>query len=215
MPTQSRTTSPVRTDAPASRLRVLAADENQAALTQTAQLLEGLGHDVTACVASVGDAIEVIARDELDAAVVVVHEDVSHALDLIEEISEASSGPVVAVLHEPSTGFVEAAAERGISAVASPPTAEELQAALEVAMRRHADAMRLSEQVGQLEHALARRAMIERAKGMLMERHGLSERGAFEALRAHARSTSRQVVAVARDVAEAGLDLPAAQQRRD
>jgi AmiR/NasT family two-component response regulator len=205
----------VSNDARANRLRVLAADEDEAALAQTARILEALGHDVRACAASVSEAIEVIARDDLDAAVVVVHEDVSHALDLIEEISEASSGPVVAMLHEPSTGFVEAAAERGISAVASPGRAEELQAALEVAMRRHAEAMRLSEQVGQLEHALARRAMIERAKGMLMERHGLSEREAFEALRAHARSRSRQVVAVARDVAEGGLDLPGAQQRQD
>lgn len=196
------------TDAPATSLRILAADESQETLRATSRLLEELGHDVTACVASVADACEVIARDDPDASVVVVHADLAHALDLIDELSEASSGPVVALMGGEDAQFVEAAAERGISAVSSRPTADGLQAALEVAMRRHAEAARLHEQVGQLEHALARRAMIERAKGILMERHGLTERAAFEAMRAQARRTSRQVVAVARDVAEHGLDLP-------
>ena len=44
--------------------------------------------------------------------------------------------------------------------------------------------------------------MIERAKGMLMERHGVDEREAFERLRDHARAASRRVV----DVAEGVLD---------
>ena len=45
--------------------------------------------------------------------------------------------------------------------------------------------------------ALERRAVIERAKGILMERHGVDEREAFELLRDHARSSNRRVVDVA------------------
>ena len=44
--------------------------------------------------------------------------------------------------------------------------------------------------------------MIERAKGIMMERHGVDERGAFELLRDHARSQSRRVVDVAAAVTE-------------
>jgi len=198
------------TDAAARSLRVLTADEDPQALEQTARLLEELGHVVTACAASVDEACALIVRDDPDAAVVVVHDDVEHALDLIDELSEVASGPVVALLGEADAEFVEAAAERGISAIASGHGAEELQSALEVAMRRHAEAAKLTEQVGQLEHALERRAVIERAKGILMERHALAERPAFERLRAHARRSSRQVVAVAREVADGDLDLPAA-----
>ncbi len=39
--------------------------------------------------------------------------------------------------------------------------------------------------------------MIERAKGIVMERHGLDERAAFERLRDHARAGNRRVVDVA------------------
>src|SRR3954449_2537411 len=191
---------------PTRGLRVLTADEDRAALQRTAELLEELGHEVTACTASVTEACALILRDDPDVAVVVVHDDIGHALDLIEELSEALTGPVVALLDEADREFAEAAAERGLSALAADPTSESLQAAIEVAVRRHADAMRLCEQVDQLEHALARRAVIERAKGMLMERHGINERGAFELMRRHARSHSTQVVRVAGEGVE-GLDL--------
>jgi response regulator NasT len=187
-------------------LRVLTADEDPQALERTAALLSELGHEVTACAASVREACDVIVRDDPDVAVVVVHDDVAHALDLIEEISAASSGPVVAILGEADCDFAEAAAERGLSALAAEPTADSLQAAIEVAVRRHAETSRLSEQVEQLEHALERRALIERAKGILMERHGLDERAAFELLRRQARSRQLSVVHLAGEVVE-GLEL--------
>jgi AmiR/NasT family two-component response regulator len=194
-------------DAAARGLRVLTADEDARALKRTATLLEELGHEVTACTASVSEACEMIVRDEPDVAVVVVHQDQAHALELIEELSEVAAGPVIA-LGEADAGFAEAAAERGLSALAAEPTGESLQAAIEVAVRRHADAARLSEQVSQLERALDRRALIERAKGILMERHGLEERAAFELLRQHARSRSIAVVQLAVEVAD-GLELRA------
>jgi response regulator NasT len=187
-------------DAPARSLRLIAADEDPQALERTARLLEGLGHEVTACTASVTEACELIARDDPDAAIVVVHDDEEHALDLIDELGEALSGPVVAVLSGADATFAEAAAQRGLDALASEPTADALQAAIEVAMRRHGERALLTEKVGQLEFALERRALIERAKGTLMERHGIGEREAFERLRSQARSRSITVVALAQEI---------------
>ena len=68
-------------------------------------------------------------------------------------------------------------------------------------MRRFAELTELSEAVGQLEDAISRRATIERAKGILMERHGVSDREAFEMLRAEARSNNRRLYEVASEVA--------------
>ena len=86
--------------------------------------------------------------------------------------------------------------------------AETVQSAMEIAVRRHAETEALTERVTQLETALARRALIERAKGILMERHGLDERAAFELLREHARSQSRTVLSVAQAVADGHALLP-------
>ena len=85
---------------------------------------------------------------------------------------------------------------------------ETLQGALEVALRRHAEAEELTEKVEQLETALERRAVIERAKGILMERHGLDDRAAFDLLRDHARTNRRKVVQVARAVTDGHALLP-------
>src|SRR2546426_78351 len=89
---------------------------------------------------------------------------------------------------EPGLRVLAAAAEKGIFAYVRPIEAKTVQGAIEVARRRHADTERLEEKVDQLETALERRATIERAKGILMERHDVDERAAFAMLRDHARA---------------------------
>jgi response regulator NasT len=183
-------------------LRVLAADEDHDALAETASVLETLGHHVTSSAVDLAEATEAIAREDPDISVVLVHDDDEHALDLIEEITSFSRGPVIALLSREEPGFLARAAERGVDAYTRGLDGDSLQGAIEVAMRRHAEQQRLQTKVEQLEHALDRRGVIERAKGILMERHAIDEREAFNRLRHHARDNNRSVVDVARAVAE-------------
>ncbi|HYF27935.1 MAG TPA: ANTAR domain-containing protein [Baekduia sp.] len=187
-------------------LRLLAADEDPDALERFAAMARSLGHEVIASAVDLAEATEAVAREDPDLAVVVVHDDQAHALALIEEIGAFARGPVVALLDEDDAAFVADASERGIFASCRPTDAETLQSALTVALDRHAEMERLAGEVGQLQGALERRALIERAKGILMERHGLDERAAFERLRSHARSRSARVVDIADQVAHRGLD---------
>jgi AmiR/NasT family two-component response regulator len=189
-------------DTPADGLRILAADEDQEALARTVSVLDRLGHDVTATAVDLAQVTEAIAREEPQLSVVVVHHDDEHALDLVEEISAFAGGPVIALLATDDAAFTRRAAERGIYAAVRDGDPEALQSAIEIAMRRHAETVQLVEQVDRLETALERRAVIERAKGILMERHGLSDRQAFDRMRSHARSNNRTVVDVARSVTE-------------
>ena len=191
-------------------LKVLLADEDEGALRVTAVLLRDLGHEVTEMAIGVQEAAEMIARDDPDASIVVVDHDDGHALDLIDEISEFAQGPVIAIVEKEDPEFVAEAAKRGISAYAREGRAESIQAAIEVAMRRHKEKVGLVEQIQRLESALERRALIERAKGILMERHNVSEREAFDRLRDHARSRNRTVVDVAASVSEGHALLPKA-----
>lgn len=189
-------------------LRVLLADENEERLRRLAAVLEELGHVVTPFAVSVREAAEVIAREDPDLAVVAVHQDDRHALELIGEAVEYASGPVIAQVPDGDTDFVATAAERGISAWVESTQPNTVQAAIEVAVRRYHETEQLSDKVEQLETALARRGQIERAKGVLMERHDISEREAFELLREQARSHSRRVVDVAQTVLEGRSLLP-------
>jgi AmiR/NasT family two-component response regulator len=192
------------------RLKVLLADEDEGALRITAALVRDLGHEVSEMAIGAQEAAEVIARDDPDLSIVVVYKRDGYALGLIEEIGEIARGPVIAILEREDAEFVAEAAERGISAYSRMGDAESVQSAIEVATRRHAEKRELVDQVQRLENALERRALIERAKGILMERHSVDERQAFDRLRDHARSRNRTVVDVAASVAEGHALLPKA-----
>jgi AmiR/NasT family two-component response regulator len=189
-------------------LRILAANDDRESLGELAGLLDDLGHDVTALAVSLEEAAQAVAERDPELALVKVHEDEEHALALIAEIAAYASGPVIALLEVEDPDLVAAAADKGIFAYVRPLEAETLQGAIEVAIRRHADTERLEAKVDQLETALERRALIERAKGILMERHDVPEDAAFAMLRDHARGQSAKVIDVAHTVAEGRALLP-------
>jgi len=189
-------------------LTVLIADEDRAGLDRLGAVLEGLGHEVTPYAVSVQEASALIVKEDPDLAIVMVHQDDEHALALIGEAVECASGPVIATIGRSDVDFVARAAEHGVSALVESTEPSAIQGAIEVALRRYRETAALSDKVDQLENALDRRVLIERAKGILMERHGVDDRGAFELLREHARSSNRRVVEVASAVADGHGLLP-------
>jgi AmiR/NasT family two-component response regulator len=124
-----------------------------------------------------------------DLAIVALHEDTKHALELITEIVDEAACPVIALADDANRKFVAEAARRGVFAYIDSTNATELQGGIDVALQRH-------EEHKKLLRAFERRARIERAKGILMERHGLPDRVAFERIRSQARSSRRPLIEV-------------------
>jgi response regulator NasT len=120
---------------------------------------------------------------------------------MISTIVAEAECPVIAVLAETDPAFVREAASRGIFAYVVDSDRGALESALEIVL------LRFREYHG-LEGAFGRRALIERAKGLLMERHGVDEEEAFEALRSHARSHNEKITDVAGAVLDGHLLLP-------
>src|SRR3954451_3900479 len=194
---------------PERAIRILLANEREDDLRALAGVLERLGHEVTPFAVSVEEAVEVIAREDPDVAFVVFDGDDEHGLALLSETVEYASGPVLVTIRSAESSLTVArAADMGIAGYVDSWEPEDVQAELEVALRRHREASRLTEKVEQLESALERRGVIERAKGILMERHGIDDRAAFELLRERARSSSRRVVDIAQAVHDGHALLP-------
>lgn len=192
-----------------SNLRILLANERKEDLRALGDVLDALGHEVTPFAVSVAEATELIAREDPDVAFVVLDGDDEHGLALISETVTFASGPVlVTVRQAESAETIARAADMGIAGYVDSWAPADVQGAIDVAMRRHREEERLHEKVAQLESALDRRAVIERAKGVLMERHTVGERAAFELLREHARSSGRRVVDIAQTVLDGHALLP-------
>lgn len=176
-------------------LRVLIADGSEEKLGSISAAVRNLGHEVV----TETDVVKVpIVTEEYvpDVALVMVGHTGGHALELIRAIVREATCPVIAVLDVQDRGFVQEAASQGIFAyVTMGEDLEELQSSIDIVLRRFAE-------YHNLEGAFGRRALIERAKGVLMERHGIGDQEAFNKLRAEARSSHRKLV----DVAAALLD---------
>jgi AmiR/NasT family two-component response regulator len=174
------------------RMRILVADGERERRDQVAQTLDGLGHEVVG-EAGAGEVAVLAASLNPDAAIVIVGESTDRALDVIGRIVTEAACPVIAILDVEDEAFIQRAAKRGIFGyVTGGEDPAALQSSLNVVLSRFAE-------YHGLEGAFARRAVTERAKGILMERHGVDEGDAFKMLRDQARSTNRRIV----DVAEA------------
>jgi response regulator NasT len=178
-------------------LRVLVANEDRARLETLADVAAGLGEEVVAREVVPEDVAAAVRQVDPDVALVGLHDHhTTHALELIGEIVREGLCPVIAVLDGEDPAFIDTAAENGIFAYVTSLDADSLRGAFAVAMRRY-------RQTIALEGAIGRRALIERAKGVLMERHGIDEGAAYEMLRDSARSSQRKVVDVSESLLQA------------
>lgn len=185
----------------AEQLRVLIADESAERLAVLAAAVRGLGHNIVAAEMDVLDAGPATAREHPDVALVALGQSNAHALEMISKIVAEAECPVIAVLAATDSSFVQEAAKRGVFAYVVETDQGALESALEIVLLRFAD-------YHGLEGAFGRRAVIERAKGILMERHQLDEREAFELLRQHARRNNQKIVEVSNAVIGGAVHLP-------
>jgi AmiR/NasT family two-component response regulator len=160
-----------------------------------------LGHEVIAREIEVEDVAAVTAHERPDVALVGLGESSQHALDLIDRIVRQAACPVIALLHSPDPEFVKEASRLGVFAHISDDDVEDWQSSIDIVLRRFAEYQ-------DLEGAFGRRALIERAKGILMERHSIDERSAFELLREQSRIDNRKLVDLATAVVDGHRLLP-------
>ena len=182
-------------------LRVLIANERKDRLAQVAPIVIALGHEVIAREIDVEDVGAVTARERPDVALVGLGESSEHALELIDQIVREAACPVIVLLHAPDPAFVKEASKRGVFAHISENDVEDWQGSIDIVLRRFAE-------YHDLQGAFVRRALIERAKGILMERHSIDEDAAFEKLRERSRSDNRKLIDLAAAVVDGHRLLP-------
>lgn len=181
-------------------LRILIANERKDRLQRIAEIVTGLGHEVISRELEVTEVAAATEREHPDLAFVGLGISGIHALEMISEIVSEASCPVIALLESEDPSWVNEAAKRGIFAYIVNGHPEEMQSAIDITLRRYAE-------YTNLEGAFARRAVIERAKGIIMARQAIDEKNAFELLRSQSQNTGRKLFQVAEAVIESHLLL--------
>jgi response regulator NasT len=186
-------------------LRVLIANERRDRLELLAQVVAGLGHEVIAREVDVTAVGAVTAREQPDVALVGLGLSSEHALELIEQIVQESSCPVIALLSAEDPAYVREAAKRGVFAYLVDTTPDELQSAIDVTLQRFTE-------YHNLQGAFGRRAVIEQAKGILMARNTIDAARAFEMLREHSQNNGQKLADVAAAIVDSHILLATAER---
>jgi response regulator NasT len=165
-------------------VRILIAEDETIIRLDLRELLENAGFDVCAEAKDGIEAVELAASTEPELAILDVKMPRLDGIDAARRILEERPIPIVMLTAYGQEELVSRAVEAGVFGYLVKPFREaDLLPAISTARARHEELVTLREEAESLSEALAARKSIERAKGLLMAKEGLTEQEAFERLR--------------------------------
>lgn len=187
-----------------SKLRTLVAEDEAAIAVALCSGLENVGFDVVAQVATGTEAIRMASVLKPDVVVMDIRMPEMDGITAADKIYEEHRIPVVILTAHPDQDLVERASEAGVFGyLLKPISPEGLRAAICTALSRAQAVADLNGRVDQLESNLRERKVVERAKGILMRKRGLTEEEAYLLLRRHSRDSRRPMADIAQSIIDA------------
>jgi len=179
-------------------VRILIAEDETIIRLDLRSLLEGAGFEVCAEAKDGVEAVELAASVEPDVAILDVKMPRLDGIEAARRILDERPIPIVMLTAYGEDELVGRAIEAGVFGYLTKPFREtDLLPAIKAARARHEELSALREEAESLAEALAARKSIERAKGLLMAKEGLSEQEAFERLRRASQLAGRPLKVVA------------------
>jgi two-component system, response regulator PdtaR len=178
--------------------RILIAEDETIIRLDLRGLLERAGYDVVAEARDGEEAVELARVHQPDLALMDVKMPRLDGIDAARRILEERPIPIVMLTAFDQRELVDRAAEVGVYGYLVKPFREQdVVPAIELAKARHEELAAVRADADSLAQALADRKVIERAKGLLMEREKLSEADAFARLRKASQVSGRPLRVIA------------------
>jgi two-component system, response regulator PdtaR len=182
-------------------LRILLAEDETIIRLDLEKTLAGAGFEVCAAAKDGEEAVELARSEQPDLAILDVKMPRLDGIEAARRILAERPIPIVMLTAYGQAELVSRAVEAGVFGYLVKPFREgDILPAIEAARARHAELEALREEAESLAEALATRKIVERAKGLLMEREGLSEQDAFARLRRASQVSGRPMGVVAEAV---------------
>jgi two-component system, response regulator PdtaR len=179
-------------------MRVLVAEDETIIRLDLKDLLERSGFEVCAEARDGEEAVELARSEQPDVAIMDVKMPKLDGIEAARRILDERPIPIVMLTAYGQDELVQRAAEAGVFGYLVKPFREQdLVPAIRTARARYEELAALREEAESLAEALAARKAIERAKGVLMTKEGLSEQEAFERLRKASQISGRPLKVVA------------------
>ena len=184
----------------ASKLRVLVIDDQAQRHASIVEAIEAAGDQVVARVEDAShDLPEIVRAVKPDVVIIDIESPGRDMLEDMRRITHEEQRPIVMFVDEARPDSIRRAIQAGVAAyVVKGASTERVRSVLDVAIARFAAEQALRAELALARSSLEERKLVERAKGLLMERRGLSEPEAYQRLRKTAMDRGERLVDVAR-----------------
>ena len=179
-------------------MRLLIAEDETIIRLDLRELLERAGFEICAEARDGLEAVELARKELPDLAILDVKMPHLDGIEAARRILEERPIPIVILTAYGQQELIAKAVEAGVYGYLVKPFREtDLLPAIETARARHAELVALREEAESLAEALAARKLVERAKGLLMEKEKLSEQDAYARLRKASQLSGKPIRVVA------------------
>ncbi len=185
-------------------IRILVAEDNDLVALTLEEQLKGLGYNVIGIARTGTEAIDLATRLNPDLIIMDIRMPEMEGTEAAGKINTHRPTPILMLTAHYDRDTIRKAEIAGaLGYLVKPVNEAELVPAINIALARFRELQMLRSQVVELEESLEARKLIERAKGILMQRLGLSERDAYERLRQRARDKRAKMKDIAQAIIEA------------
>src|SRR3954453_8602052 len=187
-------------------IRVVIAEDEAIIRLDLKETLEEEGYDVVGETGRGDEAVELVQRLEPDLAILDIKMPGMDGLEAARAITAERGAAVLILTAFSQRDLIEQARDAGALAyLVKPFQKSELIPAIEVALGRYDEMKALESEVKGLEDQLETRKVVDRAKGKLMDEHGMKEAEAFSFIQKQAMRDRQRIQAVAQRVLDGEL----------
>jgi len=185
-------------------IRILLAEDNELVALTMEEYLTDLGFQVVGVARTGTQALELARQLEPDMAILDVKLPELEGTEVAARLYAERPMPIVMVTAFTDRDTIRKAERAGaLGYLVKPVTMEALTPAIDIALARFAEIRALRQAVDALHESLEARKLIERAKGILMQRLNISEHDAYERLRHRAREKRVKLKDIAQTIIDA------------
>lgn len=182
-------------------LRILVIDVDPARAAVLEQGLVETGYANVMTIRASANLLERVQAIAPDVIIIDLENPDRDMLDSAFQVSREVRRPIAMFVDQSDSSMIRQAVEAGVSAyVVDGLRKERVRPIVDMAISRFAALDQLRRERDEARSALAERKLIDRAKGLLMDKRGLSEEEAYKAIRTAAMQQNRKMVEIAESV---------------
>lgn len=186
------------------KLRIVIADNESIIRMDLREILEEAGHSVVAEATDGAKAVELARRHQPDLVIMDIKMPEMDGIAAATIISQEKIAPVLLLTAFSQKEIVDKAKESGVLAYLVKPVKEvNLFPAIEIAISRFREFNELEQELENIKSTLETRKLLDRAKGILMDAHGLTESEAYRKMQQYSMAKRTTIKEVAQAIVAA------------